>query len=58
MVGVYRRLITAKKMQAVILSTRFFCGTGFYKRQEKKLQRGEKNKFRMVFEENWKAKNQ
>jgi len=21
------------------LSTRFFCGTGFYKRQEKKLQR-------------------
>jgi len=24
------------------LSTRIFCGTGFYKRQEKKLQREEK----------------
>jgi len=25
------------------LSTRIFCGTGFYKRREKKLQREEKN---------------
>jgi len=24
------------------LSTKFFCGTGFYKRQEKKIQREEK----------------
>jgi len=39
--GVYRRLSTAKKAGKQ-LSTGFFCGTGFYKRQEKKLQREEK----------------
>ena len=32
--GVYRRLSTAKNAGKQ-LSTRFFCGTGFYKRQEK-----------------------
>ena len=31
-----------QKMQAGNLSMRIFCGTGFYKRQEKKLQREEK----------------
>jgi hypothetical protein len=39
--GVYRRLITAKNAGRQ-LSTRIFCGTGFYKRQEKKFQREEK----------------
>jgi hypothetical protein len=39
--GVYRRLSTAKNAGRQ-LSTRIFCGTGFYKRQEKKLQREEK----------------
>jgi len=34
--GVYRRLITAKNAGKQ-LSTRFFCGTGFCKRQEKKI---------------------
>jgi len=33
--GVYRRLCTAKNAGKQ-LSTRIFCGTGFYKRQEKK----------------------
>jgi hypothetical protein len=40
--GVYRRLRHRKKNAGRQLSTRFFCGTGFYKRQEKKLQRKEK----------------
>jgi len=31
-----------QKMQANNLSTKFFCGTGFYKRQEKEIQRKEK----------------
>jgi len=31
-----------QKKQANNLSTRIFCGTGFYKRQEKKIQREEK----------------
>jgi len=39
--GVYRRLSTAKNAGKQ-LSTRIFCGTGFYKRQEKKIQRKEK----------------
>jgi hypothetical protein len=39
--GVYRRLITAKKA-GKRLNTNIFCGTGFYKRQEKKFQREEK----------------
>ncbi|MDO9555481.1 MAG: hypothetical protein Q7J40_02725 [Atribacterota bacterium] len=39
--GVYRRLSTAKNAGKQ-LSTRFFCGTGFNKRQEKKIQRKEK----------------
>jgi hypothetical protein len=38
--GVYRRLITAKNAGKQ-LSTRIFYGTGFYKRQEKKIP-GEK----------------
>jgi len=41
--GVYRRLRHRKKMQASNLSMRIFCGAGFYKRQEKKIQREEKN---------------
>jgi len=40
--GVYRRLSTAKN-ESKQLSTRFFCGIGFYKRREKKIQREEKN---------------
>jgi len=40
--GGYRRLSTAKKMQAGNLSTRIFCGAGLYKRREKKLQREKK----------------
>ena len=32
--GVYRRLSTAKKAGKQ-LSTRIFCGTGFYKRRDK-----------------------
>jgi len=32
----------AQKNASKQLSTRIFCGTGFYKRQEKKLQREEK----------------
>jgi len=39
--GVYRRLSSAKNAGKQ-LSTRIFCGTGFYKRQEKKIQRKEK----------------
>jgi len=39
--GVYRRLSTAKN-ESKQLSMRIFCGTGFYKRREKKLQREEK----------------
>jgi hypothetical protein len=39
--GVYRRLSTAKKYRQAI-KHEIFCGTGFYKRQEKKLQREEK----------------
>jgi hypothetical protein len=39
--GVYRRLSTAKNTGKQ-LSTNIFCGTGFCKRQEKKLQREEK----------------
>lgn len=39
--GVYRRLSTAKKAGKQ-LSIRFFCGSGFYKRREQKLQREEK----------------
>jgi hypothetical protein len=39
--GVYRRLSTAKN-ESKQLSMRIFCGTGFYKRQEKKIQRKEK----------------
>jgi len=39
--GVYRRLSTAKNAGKQ-LSRRIFCGTGFYKRQEKKIQRKEK----------------
>jgi hypothetical protein len=39
--GVYRRLSTAKKAGKQ-LSTRIFCGTGFYKRRKKKIQRKEK----------------
>jgi len=40
-VGVYRRLSTAKNAGKQ-LSTKIFCGTGFYKHREKKLQRKEK----------------
>jgi len=39
--GVYRRLYTTKNT-AKILSVGLFCGTGFYKRRKKKLQREEK----------------
>ena len=39
--GVYRRLCTTK-ITARILSVGLFCGAGFYKRREKKLQREEK----------------
>jgi len=34
--GVYRRLSTAKKCRQAI-KHEIFCGTGFYKRREKKL---------------------
>jgi len=40
--GVYRRLRHRKKNAGKQLSTRIFCGIGFYKRQEKKIQRKEK----------------
>ena len=40
--GVYRRLSTAKKAGKQ-LSTRFFCGTGFYKRREKNCQEKKKD---------------
>jgi hypothetical protein len=40
--GVYRRLRHRKKNAGKQLSKNIFCGTGFYKRQEKKLQREEK----------------
>ena len=39
--GVYRRLITTKNNSKDI-KRRAFCGAGFYKRREKKLQREEK----------------
>jgi len=51
--GVYRRLSTAKKMQANNLITRFFCGTGFYKRREKKIQRKEKRYLSLAIGENY-----
>jgi len=35
--GVYRRLITAKKCRQAI-KHEIFCGTGFYKRREKKFK--------------------
>jgi len=40
--GVCRRLSTAKNAGRQ-LSMRIFCGAGFYKRREKKIQRKEKN---------------
>jgi len=40
--GVYRRLRHRKRNAGKQLSTRIFCGTDFYKRQEKKIQRKEK----------------
>jgi len=39
--GVYRRLSTAKN-ESKQLSMRIFCGTGFCKHREKKIQRKEK----------------
>jgi len=51
-VGVYRRLSTAKNAGKQ-LSTRFFCGTGFYKRQEKKIQRKEKRYLSLAIGENY-----
>ncbi len=39
--GVYRRLSTAKNFSKDV-KRRDFCGAGFYKRREKKLQREEK----------------
>jgi len=50
--GVYRRLSTAKNADKQ-LSTRFFCGTGFYKRQEKKIQRKEKKYLSLAIGENY-----
>jgi hypothetical protein len=43
--GVYRRLITAKNAGRQ-LSTNIFCGTGFYKRREKKIVKRRK---KMIF---------
>jgi len=40
--GVYRRLSTAKNTSKQ-LSTRIFCGTGFYKRREKNCQEKKKD---------------
>jgi hypothetical protein len=37
-----RETQSPQKMQANNLSMRIFCGTGFYKRQEEKIQREEK----------------
>jgi len=51
--GVYRRLRHRKKMQAGNLSRRIFCGTGFYKRQEKKLQREKKDDPSLAIGENY-----
>jgi len=50
--GVYRRLSTAKNAGKQ-LSTRFFCGAGFYKRQEKKIQRKEKKYLSLAIGENY-----
>ena len=50
--GVYRRLSTAKNAGKQ-LSTRFFCGTGFCKRQEKKIQRKEKKYLSLAIGENY-----
>jgi len=54
--GVYRRLSTAKNAGKQ-LSTRFFCGTGFCKRQEKKIQREEKRYLSLAIGENYINKN-
>jgi len=35
------------------LSRRIFCGTGFYKRQEKKLQKEEKDDFPLAIGKNY-----
>jgi len=50
--GVYRRLRHRKKIGKQ-LSARFFCGTGFYKRQEKKLQREKKDDPSLAIGENY-----
>jgi len=54
--GVYRRLSTAKNAGKQP-STRFFFGTGFCKRQEKKIQRKEKNDPSPAIGENYINKN-
>jgi len=50
--GVYRRLSAAKKIGKQ-LSTRFFCGTGFYKRQEKKFKEKKKMFLPLAIGENY-----
>ncbi|GAG12150.1 unnamed protein product [marine sediment metagenome] len=50
--GVYRKLSTAKKT-ARILSVGLFCGAGFYKRREKKIQRKEKRYLSLAIGENY-----
>jgi len=42
-----------KKNTGKQLSIRFFCGTGFYKRREKKLQREEKDDPPLAIGENY-----
>jgi len=50
--GVYRRLSTAKNAGKQ-LSTRIFCGTGFYKRRENKMPGEKKDDPSLAIGENY-----
>ena len=54
--GVYRRLSTAKKAGKQ-LSTRFFCGTGFYKRREKNYKEKKEDDISFAIGKNYINKN-
>jgi hypothetical protein len=51
--GVYRRLSHRKKNAGKQLSTRIFCGTGFYKRQEKNYKEKKKDDLSLAIGENY-----
>ncbi len=44
---------TPQRIAIKILKVGLFCGAGFYKRQEKKLQRGEKDELSLAIGENY-----